>query len=263
MLHGIETGYEERYDFPERETLPERVYVLASLPRSGSTYLSHVLWESGCLGAPLEYLNFLPGGHYGFAANSPDRQIELWRHVLRTRTSPNGVFGAKCFPMLIYLLARSNPPLYEEATRLLMPADRSARVIRLRRRDRLAHAISYARATRSGIWREEQESQGGARVPYSRAAVDEAMNELERAEAGWEPLFASLTTEPLTLWHEDVVERPDEAMRSVAEFLGVELDPAAAVAVPKVKKQSDSDSRMWAERYRAETAPSSRPVQPS
>ena len=69
MLHGIETGYEERYDFPERDGPPDRVYVLASLPRSGSTYLSHVLWESGCLGAPLEYLNFLPGGHYGFAAH--------------------------------------------------------------------------------------------------------------------------------------------------------------------------------------------------
>jgi LPS sulfotransferase NodH len=256
MLDGIETGYEGRFDFPERDGPPDRVYVLASLPRSGSTYLSHVLWESGCLGAPLEYLNFLPGGHYGFAANSPDRQIELWRHVLKTRTSPNGVFGAKCFPMLIYLLARNNPPLYEEATRLLMPADRSARVVRLRRRDRLSHAISYARATRSGIWREEQEAAGAATVPYSKEAVDQAMDELERAEAGWEPLFASLTTEPLTLWHEDVVERPEEAVRRVADFLEVEVDPAASVAVPKVKKQSDTDSRAWAQRYRSEVAPS-------
>ena len=231
MLEGIETGYEEKFDFPLREGPPDQVYVLASLPRSGSTYLSHLLWRTGCLGAPLEYLNFLPGGHYGFASNAPETQIELWETVLRRRTSPNGVFGIKCFPMLIALLSRTNPSLYNQATDLLMPADRSARVVRLRRRDRLAHAISLVRATRSGIWRREQEPPDGMAVEYSKAAVDHAMAELERAETGWDPLFSSLQVEPLTLWHEDVVDRPDEAVRKVADFLNVRLDPAAAVPV--------------------------------
>ena len=111
MLEGVETGYEEKFDFPLRDCPPDQVYVLASVPRSGSTYLSHLLWRTGCLGAPLEYLNFLPAGHYGFASSAPEKQIELWESVLHRRTSPNGVFGVKCFPMLIALLSRSNPEL--------------------------------------------------------------------------------------------------------------------------------------------------------
>jgi LPS sulfotransferase NodH len=252
MLEGIETGYEEKFDFPFRAAPPDKIYVLASVPRSGSTYLSHLLWRTGCLGAPLEYLNFLPGGHYGFASNSPSKQIEIWHSVLHRRTSPNGVFGIKCFPLLISLLFRSNPQLYREATSMLMPPDRSARVVRLRRRDRLAHAISFARATRSGIWRQEQEPPEGIAVEYSRTAIDQAMEELERAETGWDPLFDSLRVEPLTLWHEDVVDRPDDAVRKVADFLDVRIDPSAAVAVPEVRKQAQSDSRQWAQRYRAE-----------
>lgn len=251
MLEGIETGYEEKFHFPFRDAPPEQIYVLASVPRSGSTYLSHLLWQTGCLGAPLEYLNFLPGGHYGFASNSPKKQIEIWESVLHRRTSPNGAFGIKCFPLLIALLFRSNPELYARATAMLMPADRSARVVRLRRRDRLAHAISLARATRSGIWRQEQEPTEGMTIDYSRAAVDEAMEELERAETGWDPLFDGLQVEPLTLWHEDVVDRPDDAVRKVAEFLNIRIDPSAAVAVPEVRKQAQSDSHVWAERYRA------------
>ena len=252
MLEGIETGYEEKFDFPYRDAPPDKIYVLASVLRSGSTYLSHLLWQTGCLGAPLEYLNFLPSGHYGFASNSPSKQIEIWESVLHRRTSPNGVFGIKCFPLLIALLFRSNPQLYSQATAMLMPPDRSARVVRLRRKDRLAHAISLARATRSGIWRQEQEPQEGVSVDYSRAAVDQAMDDIERAESGWAPLFDSLQVEPLTLWHEDVVDRPDDAVRQVAEFLDVRLDPSAAVTVPEVREQAQSDSREWAERYRAE-----------
>ena len=56
----MDTGYEAKFDFPARDRAPERSYLLATVPRSGSTYLSHVLWRTGCLGAPLEYLNFEP-----------------------------------------------------------------------------------------------------------------------------------------------------------------------------------------------------------
>ena len=252
MLHGIETGYEAKFDFPLRRGLPEKVYVLASVPRSGSTYLSHLLWRTGCLGAPLEYLNFLPAGHYGFASNSPQEQLAIWESVLHRRTSPNGVFGIKCFPMLIAMLFHSNPRLYNQATAMLMPTDRSARVVRLKRRDRLAHAISFARAARSGIWRQEQEPPDGVAVDYSRAAIDQAMDELDRAETGWDPLFERLEAEPLTLWYEDVVDRPGDAVRNVAKFLKVRIDPSFEVAVPQVRKQAQTDSRTWAQRYKAQ-----------
>src|ERR1700742_4128747 len=98
MLGELETGYEGKFDFPGRTAPPDCVYLLATVPRTGSSYLSHLLWQTGCLGAPLEYLNFDPVGPYHFAANSPDQQQQLWRSVVQRRTSPNGMFGVKCFP---------------------------------------------------------------------------------------------------------------------------------------------------------------------
>ncbi|MEO5773149.1 MAG: Stf0 family sulfotransferase [Sphingomicrobium sp.] len=251
MLEGIETGYEERLDFPRREGLPERLYVFASVPRTGSTFLSHLLWESGCLGAPLEYLNFLPTGHYAFASGAPEKQTALWRSLLHRRTSPNGVFGIKCFPTQMRELHDGNPRLFVEVMSTLLPRDGTARLVQLKRRDRDAHAISYARAALSGVWRKEQERERDPRVEFSRQAVDRARELLDAEETMWNRLFADIRVEPLLLWYEDVVATPDATVRSVADFLGVTLDPAAAIAVPKVEKQSEADPKLWADRYGA------------
>lgn len=250
MLEGIETGYEEKFDFPYREAAPERVYFLASVPRSGSTYLSHLLWQSGCLGAPLEYFNFLPTGHYAAAAGSAERQTALWRSVLHRRTSPNGVFGVKCFPGMVEQLAHGNPALFREITAMLLTANPNPKIVQLKRRDPIAHAISYARAKHSGIWRAEQEAKGeAATVPYSETAIDEALQVLGNDEAAWDSLYANSGIKPLILWYEDVVERPDKAVQTVAEHLGVKLDPSATASVPEIRRQSRSDSQRWAEQH--------------
>ena len=250
MLEGIETGYEEKFDFPYREALPERVYILASAPRSGSTYLSHLLWQSGCLGAPLEYFNFLPTGHYASVSGSAEKQIALWRSVLHHRTSPNGVFGVKCFPAMVNYLAQRNPALFREVTSTLLASNPDPKIVQLKRRDRIAHAISYARAVRSGIWRAEQEEKGQpATVPYSEDAIDEALQALGGEEATWDSLYANSGITPLVLWYEDVIERPEEAVESVATHLGVTLDPSATVSVPEIRRQSRADAEKWAEQH--------------
>src|ERR1051325_8501170 len=76
----------------DRARGPQLTYLRASVPRAGSTYFSHLLWRTGCLGAPLEYLNFESAGPYGFASGSAELQRRLWRSVVRRRCSPNGVF---------------------------------------------------------------------------------------------------------------------------------------------------------------------------
>jgi LPS sulfotransferase NodH len=249
VLEGIETGYEAKFDFPYRRDLPDRVYMIATVPRTGSSYLSHMLWQSGCLGAPLEYLNFLPGSPYAMAHRRPDEQAGLWRSALHRRTSTNGVFGVKCFSLQLRELQRDNPSLLLEVFATVFPQGRKASVVRLKRRDEVAHAISYARAALSGVWRKEQEPSGGASVEYSARAVDEARQLLAKQEADWDLLLSEIGVEPLTIWYEDAVERPEEMVASVARFLDVALDPAARIAIPEVEKQAEGPSKLWAERY--------------
>ena len=249
MLDGVETGYEGKFDFPARQ--PEIPYLLATVPRTGSSYLSHVLWRTGCLGAPLEYLNFDKDGPYFFAHDAPDQQDWLWRSVLRRRTSPNGVFGVKCFPIQLEALQQSNPALLSAIWSSLLPAGGPGRIVHLARRDRLAHAISYARATISGIWRKEQETGARAEPEYSKEALATAGQWIEMQAQAWEEMFSTLRIEPLRLWYEDVAARPGEAARQVADYLGVSLDPAAVVEIPAVERQSEGGARAWAERHAA------------
>jgi LPS sulfotransferase NodH len=251
VFEGIETGYEEKYDFPHRAGPPRQLYVLACAPRSGSTFLSHLLWQSGCLGAPLEYLNFLPTSPYFFVSGDPAGQIALWRSVLHRRTSPNGVFGLKCFPAQLRELQQANVPLCLEVLETMFPRGGTARAVRLKRRDRSSHAISLARALLSGIWRKEQEGSEGVRVAFSREAIDKALAIIDHQEREWDSLLGETRAEQLTLWYEDLLEDSAKAVGAVAAFLGIVLDPGAAVEVPEVQRQSQEDSRHWAQMYQS------------
>lgn len=245
----MESGYETKFDFPSREAEPEKPYLLATVPRSGSTFLSHVLWRTGCLGAPLEYLNFDPAGPYGHANMSPVEQERLWRSALRHRTSPNGVFGLKGFPTQFEALASGSPALLARVMRQVLPSRAASRVVFLRRRDRTAHAISYARAILSGVWRREQEHAARAEPDYSPVAVERAARLIEEQEASWEAMFADLKLTPLTLWYEDAVAEPDRAIASVAGFLEVAVDPAAEVEIPEIRRQAQDGAREWSARH--------------
>lgn len=249
MLDQIDTGYEGKFDFPARAERPQISYLLASVPRAGSTHFSHELWRTGCLGAPLEYLNFDPNGPYAFVASSPDAQLELWRSLLRRRSSPNGVFGLKAFPMQLQQLQRTNPPLLADVLAVMLPRERPRHIVYLRRRDRVAQAVSYARASMSGVWRQEQENKGSPRLDYSQEALEAAERGIAFQEEVWARMFADLRIEPLELWHEDVLAAPEAAARQVAGYLDVEIDPAAAVEVPQIRKQTLGDAPAWAERY--------------
>jgi trehalose 2-sulfotransferase len=245
MIEGITTGYEARFDFPARAGPPRLPWLLASLPRAGSTWLSHELWASGCLGAPLEYLNFEPGGPWGHASNRPDEQLRLWREVLATRTSPNGVFGLKAFPGQLHQVQQGNPMLVAEAMRLLLGPTSPRKVVELRRRDRQAHAVSYARALLSGVWRAEQEREGRDEPEFSALAVERAGAMLDQQQAGWQAMYADLGVVPLVLWFEDALADPAAAVAQVADHLGVTLDPRANVAVPPIRQQAQEGARAW------------------
>jgi LPS sulfotransferase NodH len=253
----VDTGYEGKFDFPARPLGPERTYLLASVPRAGSTFFSHVLWRTGCLGAPLEYLNFEPAGPYGFAAKSAAMQHQLWRSVLRRRCSPNGVFGLKVFPIQLEQLNHDNQPLLEEVLSVMLPSDAKRRIVYLRRRDRVAQTVSYARASLSGIWRKEQESERAAPLEYSQEALEAAERGIAFQEEVWSRMFNDLAIAPLELWHEDVLADPSAAAQRVAGYVGVSIDPDAAIEVPEISKQSEGDAAAWAERYSSRQSSSS------
>lgn len=251
MIDGLTTGHEPAFDFPHFAGLPSRPYLLATTPRSGSSWFGHRLWETGCLGAPLEYLNFAPGGPLGELSEDREAQERHWRSVLATRTSPNGVFGLKAFPLQFEDLGAINSHLLDAVMRFLLARGADTRVIHLVRRERKAHAISYARASLSGRWRAAQEGEGQAEPSFSRRTVDNAARLIERQENTWAAMFRDLRIAPLRIAYEDVRHDPERAMVAVADYLGVTIDPAARVSVPEIERQNQDGARAWAEAYDA------------
>jgi LPS sulfotransferase NodH len=249
MIERIDTGYEGKFDFPARREPPDVAYLLATVPRAGSTHFSHLLWRTGCLGAPLEYLNFEPAGPFGFASASPAAQLDLWRSVLRRRCSPNGVFGLKAFPTQLQALDRENTPLLHEVLAAMLPRNRPRRIVYLRRRDVLAQSVSYARANISGIWRKEQEGSAPPTLDYSQEQLEAAERGILIQQEGWERMFNDLRIDPLALWHEDILADPQKAARQVADYIGVPLDAASAVNIPEILKQDPGDAQAWVDRY--------------
>ena len=248
MLVGTDSGHEGKFDFPRRAERPAKTYLLATVPRTGSSWFSHLLWETGCLGAPLEYLNFEEAGPYFFAAKSASVQQQLWRSLLARRTSPNGVFGMKCFPTQLEAMQQQNPQLLSEVMSTFVTGVPEPKVIYLERTDRTAHAISYARATLSGIWRKEQEEGEGGEVAYSEEAVRQATKGLDLLTAAWDQMFSDLQIEPLRISYEAILSDPESALDQVGRFLEVQLDPDARVQVPTIQKQDDKDAKVWATR---------------
>ena len=211
--------------------------------------MSHLLWRTGCLGAPLEYLNFEPTGPYGSVSDAPAAQIELWQRVLARRSSPNGIFGVKVFPLQMEVLGRGNPPLLTRAMRFLLAGGSQSKSC-TGRRDSAAHAISLARASLSGVWRAEQERGGNGEEPtFSTAIVQRARRELKVQEQAWEQMYRETGITPLVLWYEDLVETPDASVGQVADYLGVALDPTAIVDVPEIERQDQTGALDWRKRY--------------
>lgn len=247
-MFDFDTGYEGKFDLPITDGSPRITYMFATVPRTGSSWLSHLLWETGCLGAPLEYLNF-DAGPYFFANGQPAEQDRLWRSVQRRRTTANGVFGFKCFPMQLETLQEVNPGLLQQVMSAVL-AGKPPRIVYLQRRDRVAHAVSYARAILTGVWRAEQEK-GGAAPEYDQADLENAERWIELHQGAWEEMFRDLRLSPLRLWYEDIVADPAGAVKQVADYLGVTIDPAAAISVPEVRKQDETQSLQWAAKYAA------------
>jgi len=131
----------------------------------------------------------------------------------------------------------------------MLPSGSERRTVYLRRRDRVAQAVSYARASLSGVWHKDQESADAPPHDYSQSALDAAERGIALQESVWARMFSDLNIEPLELWHEDVLDNPIAASRAVADYVGVALDPAARVEAPQIEKQTVGDAPEWIARY--------------
>lgn len=233
--------YTEEFDFPRRKGAPSMQVMIATMPRSGSTAFCLELWRTGLLGAPLEYTN------PKMATSTPrwtallQRELKYWKALQRVRTGPNGVFSYKFFVHEYVEIMRDRPNL--------IPLIAPTHIVYLTREDKLAQAISYSKAIRSGAWFANEMKQRPCE--YDEGHIQDSMNALSRQEQAWEQVFDVTQTRPLRVTYEEFVAAPAAVVEAILEYVVPGARTAKAVSIPQLDIQRDTVSDNWRERFLA------------
>jgi LPS sulfotransferase NodH len=247
---------------------PPRAYIIASSPRTGSSLLAEALIATKRAGNPDEFFDILPDNERHWA----DRYkiapgADYVDHLIRASRTPNGVFGFKLhwhqIPALRRRLAESRPPAALPDERTVMDLLRARfpdlRFLWLYRRNRVAQAISYYRASQSKIWRVWNDDRAADRRPmkpleYDRAGIEHYLRMVNKQEDGWRRFFTEHGIPALVLVYEDFIETYDDTVHSALNFLGLR-SPGIALPGPALRQMADAESQAWEQRFRTDASP--------
>lgn len=220
-------------------------YIVASSYRSGSQYLCWRLWQSGLLGAPSEVLNpttELRVLMNRFKASSPADYIAK---LLARRTSKNGVFGMKAHFHHFEAFLREYPALLE----VLSPTT----FIYISRKDKIAQAVSMAKALQTDAWTSRMEEGPKPVLVYDREMIAHCLVDIEQQDLTWRRWFETHKVAPFQVTYDELTADAAGVVRRFVEFLGVENDERDEVDVPPARKQADETNQEWMERFESES----------
>ena len=243
-------------------------YVICTAPRSGSTLLCRLLTATGIAGRPESWFHE-PSvvawvDAYGLTPDraSPEQMVlaDVFRAATAWGSEGSDMFGLRLqrhsFDFFLQKLAVLYPGLGNDAERFRAAFGRTL-FLYLRRCDKIGQAISYVKASQSGLWHRAPDGTEIERLSPPRAPVYDADAILAQYramvgyDADWERWFAAEGIEPMRQTYEDLSANPVGALRCVLDRLG--LDPAAADGVtPGTARLADEISLDWAARFRAE-----------
>ena len=237
-------------------------YLICCLPRTGSWLLSEELQSTGIAGRPREYFAPEAWQHFLDVWNMPPASdySDFLSRVVQEATTPNGVWGAKAhwyqFNDLLQKL-RSVPAYKDLPTESLLPrVFPNLRYVYLTRRDRVRHAVSYARASETKIWWEMDPARGPSRRVLAKtpkfdiARLDGLFKTLSNHSRFWRQYFQECGVSPLRIDYEDLAKDPAASVRQILDYLEIPAPLNLVIKESRLKKQADELSEAWVQRYR-------------
>ncbi|WP_181166006.1 MULTISPECIES: Stf0 family sulfotransferase [unclassified Mesorhizobium] len=217
-----------------------RGYSICTSPRSGSNFLCQHLSSTGVLGHPLEYFNWR-GRRFFNDPTFPECIVGQVEKILTMGATPNRIYGLKIF-------AHQHDWISREID--WINALPNLHFVYLSRRDLLGQAVSWARAIQTGQYRSSQPANQPA--VFDAELIRRQLDVLVRERARWEMFYARTGIEPLRLEYELVVANPQDAVRKVADMMGLQLQPNQDFSKVVIQKQRDSINLEWAHRFKLE-----------
>ncbi|GAB7192823.1 Stf0 family sulphotransferase [Kineococcus sp. NUM-3379] len=256
-----------------------RPYLVCASQRSGSTLVCETLRATGVAGNPLEHFQYLRRSGYApqprdwFADVSDPAILELlaplepdapraetpaqWRErVLAEGRTPNGAWGGKLMwnqvPELLGHLdglpGRSGTDLRSAVLDLL---GEDPVYVHVYRPDVVPQAVSMWRAVQTQQWRGEGDPSVDDGARYHAGGIRHLEEILLEQERGWRDWFTTQGIEPLEISYEHLSKDPQGQVTAVLRAVGIDDVEAPP---PPLRRQGNSRSAEWVERYRAERA---------
>jgi LPS sulfotransferase NodH len=224
----------------EGGTATEVTYVVCALPRSGSSLLCELLFNTGLAGAPAEY--FDPTMRRQLARGWETESFEQYlRALLARKTGPNGVFGFKAH---FFQLDETFPGSS------LADTFPGLRHVYITRGDRLRQAISWARALQTRKWASDHEvKEVQAPEVFRRSQIDNLIAGIAERERRWEGHFAAARVEPLRITYDDLVAAPQATVGAVVGHIGIDHAGSVPLGKPTLRRQADELTEDWVGRY--------------
>ena len=256
-------------------------YLVCATQRSGSTLLCELLKGTEVAGVPDEFFEAVRSTgrprqprqyfHDPSVADIADRlapldpgepeepgDFEGWFHyALQRGTTGNGVFGAKMmwnyfddFRDRIRELPGLADSTFNEALDVVFP---HLRIIFVRRRDKVAQAVSLWKAVQTQQWRDESVEELRQPAEYDYRALKFLVGELHRWDAKWEDWFHATGRVPIRVIYEDFVGARAATVGRVLDELGVDPPEPERDRRP-MRRQADELSSTWVARFREDDA---------
>ena len=239
----------DRFALDMARPLPEREYVMYFTPRSGSSWITDIVWQTRRLSLPGEVFNpnFLPNIIQSYNASSMDEYCD----VLRRRRNTRGVFG---FQITYHQLAAVFDRESDFLARFPSPV-----CFWLIRRDIVLQAISLYKMVQTQAGHAAQtpldeiarRDQG---VAYDGAAIRHWLQHILNAEIKTEDMFARHGLKPMRMSYERNVEmHPNHVVQVMGQHIGVpkmRLKPLESAHSKIATATNDS----FADRFRSQYA---------
>jgi LPS sulfotransferase NodH len=244
MLVGLSGICSARYDMRGRGPL-RSAYIIAASFRSGSTHLCTRLWETGVLGAPFEYFNYEHEMKYLYARLGARSAADYLDKLVACRMSDNGVFGFKAHYPHFQAALRGYPELLVR----LQPL----RFVFIRREDKIAQAVSLAKAYQTRAWLSLDSPPTEVPLFYHRDFIAACLAQIRHQESAWTDWFAQQNVRPHPVLYEELMREPQRVLDEICGLLEADGDTPSRGEVPVTERQVDTVSENWRCRFTAES----------
>lgn len=231
-------------------------YLLCGTPRAGSTLLCGLLASTGVAGYPESYFREPDERAWAARFGVPvtfDGSFDYRTFAAgaaQAGSTPNGVFAARIMWGTMHLVVDGLRPDGTAETDLDVLADTFGplRMVHLHRDDVVAQAVSWARAEQTGYWQRGDVSLREPAIDLDQ--VDELVRTAQAHNAAWISWFAEQGVRPHIVTYEALVADPEPTVRTILDYLDVEV-PAAWRPASAHAKQGDEVNAEWVRRYRS------------